>query len=394
MLKFARNKIVDVSLTDLDTFAVHGVLDDDIYSIELDVAVRIADLEILDIGGKWHRWTTPECPRAIQFLQGAVGFRIGEEGFGPKVHKVVGRKACRHFANLLLECCHSAKEAWRILQWERARAETPGLEFEEFRQERAPDSGTSRASHTPQQVDTPPPRPRAPAPKVRRDPSSRGMTIDLHVHTHPASPCSSASADALIEEAKRIGLDGICLTDHNHVWDPAEVAELKQRHGFLVLRGNEITTNQGDILVFGLERDIQGIIDLKDLRREVEEADGFMIVAHPFRGFLVVGIDQVGLTPEKAMERPLFRYVDAVEVLNGKVTENENDFALRVTEGLGLPATGGSDAHEAAEVGVYATEFHDIIQDEKDLIAALKGGEYSPVVFQADRQIGVRTSEA
>jgi predicted metal-dependent phosphoesterase TrpH len=220
------------------------------------------------------------------------------------------------------------------------------------------------------------------------------MTIDLHVHTYPASQCSSASVDSLIEEAKRIGLDGVCLTDHNHVWDPNQVEELRQRHGFLVLRGNEITTNQGDILVFGLDKDIQGIVDLKELRHEVDKVDGFMIVAHPFRGFLIVGVDQAGLTPEKAMERPLFTYVDAVEVLNGKVTEKENSFALKVTEGLGLPATGGSDAHEVAEVGLYATEFHEVIQNEQDLVAALQQGDYSPVVFQQDKQIGARPSSA
>jgi len=389
MLKFARNKIVDVSLKDLETFAVHGVLDDDIYSVELDVVVRIADLEILDIEGKWHRWTTPECPRATRFLQGAVGLRIGQDGFGPTVHKLVGRKACRHFANLLLECCHSAKEATRILDWEKAKAENPDLKLAEFRQESAPQTAAPLATQSTLAEEAPRRRTR-PMRKADRDPSAAKMTIDLHVHTHPASSCSSASVDALIEEAKRIGLDGICLTDHNHVWDPAQVEELRQKHGFLILRGNEITTNQGDVLVFGLEKDIQGIVDLKDLRREVEEADGFMIVAHPFRGFLVVGVDQAGLTPEKAMERPLFNYVDAVEVLNGKVTEKENDFASRVTDGLGLIGTGGSDAHEVAEVGMYATEFYAEIKNEQDLIAALKDGACSPVVFQAEKQVGAR----
>lgn len=391
MLKFARNKIVDVSLKDLDTFAIHGALDDDIYSVELDVEVRMADLEIRAITGKWHRWTTPECPRATEFLQGAVGFRIGEEGFGPRVHKVVGRKACRHFANLLLECCHCAKEAVRVLEWEKAKAENPDLEFEVFRQERS----TGGAASLPSQLTKPDEAPRRPVKPVRksnRDASAAKMAIDLHVHTYPASPCSSASVDALIQEAKRIGLDGICLTDHNHVWDPAQVEELRQKHGFLILRGNEITTNQGDILVFGLEKDIQGIIDLKELRREVDEAGGFMIVAHPFRGFLIVGVDQTGLTPEKAMERPLFHYVDAVEVLNGKVTAKENDFALQVTEGLGLPCTGGSDAHDTAEVGLYATEFYTEIRNEQDLIKALKSGDYTPVVFQEEKGIGARIS--
>jgi len=393
MLKFARNKIVDVSLKDPDTFAIHGVLDDDIYSVELDVVVRVADLEILGIEGKWHRWTTPECPRATQFLQGAVGFRIGEEGFGPKVHKVVGRRACRHFANLLLECCHSAKEAARVLEWEKAKGENPDLEFQEFRQERATEK-TAPPEIQPSPSEAAPRRRIKPVRKADPKVSAERMTIDLHVHTYPASPCSSASVDALIEEAKRIGLDGICLTDHNHLWGPAQVEELRQKHGFLILRGNEITTNQGDVLVFGCEKDIQGIVDIKELRREVDEADGFMIVAHPFRGFLIVGVDQAGLTPEKAMERPLFNYVDAVEVLNGKVTEKENDFALRVTEGLGLPGTGGSDAHEVAEVGVYATEFYEVIKSEQDLIAALKKGDYAPVVFQGEKQIGARSSSA
>jgi predicted metal-dependent phosphoesterase TrpH len=393
MLKFARNKIVDVSLRDPDTLAIHGVLDDDIYSVELDVVVRIADLEILGVEGKWHRWTTPECPRATQFLQGAVGFRIGEDDFGPKVHKVVGRKACRHFANLLLECCHSAKEATRILDWEKAKAENPDLKLEEFRQDSAPDAATPAATQLSPSEEAP--RRRAkPVHKADRGPSGTKTTIDLHVHTYPASPCSSASVDAVIEEAKRIGLDGICLTDHNHVWDPAKVEELRQKYGFLVLRGNEITTNQGDVLVFGFEKDIQGIVDIKELRREVDAAEGFMIVAHPFRGFLIVGVDQAGLTPEKAMERPLFNYADAVEVLNGKVTEKENDFASRVTEGLGLPGTGGSDAHEVAEVGMYATEFYEVIKTEQDLIAALKNGAYSPVVFQKQKQIGARPLSA
>jgi predicted metal-dependent phosphoesterase TrpH len=394
MLKFARNKVVDVSLKDPDTFAVHGVLDDDIYSVELDLEVRIADMEIRAIEGKWHRWTTPECPRATQFLSEAVGFRIGEEGFGPKVHKVVGRKGCRHFANLLLECCHSAREAVRILEWRRAKAENPDLEWEAFRQEGSSDGTSFAAAGLPGRPGKAPGRRVRHAPKTERDASSFKMTLDLHVHTYPASPCSSASLEDLVEEARRIGLNGICLTDHNHVWSEAEVEALRRKHGFLILRGNEVTTNQGDILVFGLDRDIQGIIDLRDLRREVDEAGGFMIVAHPFRGFLVVGVDQAGLTPEKAMERPLFDYVDAVEVLNGKVTEKENAFALEVTEGLGLPGTGGSDAHEAAEVGVYATEFHAEIRNERDLVEALRSGSYSPVVFQKQKQIGARLSSS
>ncbi|MDY7038713.1 MAG: PHP domain-containing protein [Thermodesulfobacteriota bacterium] len=212
------------------------------------------------------------------------------------------------------------------------------------------------------------------------------MIIDLHVHTFPASPCSSAPVDQLIEEAKRIGLDGICLTDHNYLWDRNQVEDLSQRHGFLVMRGNEITTDQGDMLVFGLEEDIKGIIKLEELRKKVLGVNGFIVVAHPFRGFVIFGVGQLGLTPEKAMEKPLFKWVDAVEVLNSKVTENENNLASRVADGLGLSATGGSDAHEVSEVGIYATQFSDSITNEKDLIEALKKGSYSPIDFRMERK--------
>jgi predicted metal-dependent phosphoesterase TrpH len=388
MLKYMRNKLVSVAKKEDDTLAVHGVLDDDIYSIELDLLIGMAGVEILTIDGKWHRWTTPECPRAVGFLQEAVGFKMEDEGFSQSVHKIVGRKACRHFANLLLECCHTAREAIRVVRYQEARLEKEGIPFEAYiegeTEKKAP-PGSSPAVPEEKVASN---EPAASArPMEMKKPDGDGMVIDLHVHTSPASPCSSASVDGLIEEAKRIGLDGICLTDHNYVWDPAAIQELNRRHGFLVLMGNEITTDQGDMVVFGLHKDIQGIIKLDALRKEVEEAGGFMIVAHPFRGFLTFGVGQLGLTPEKAMERPLFTMVDAVEILNGKVTPKENSFAAEVAAGLGLPQTGGSDAHEVAEVGIYATRFSKgvRIRNEKDLIAALKSGAYSALAYRKEK---------
>ena len=222
---------------------------------------------------------------------------------------------------------------------------------------------------------------------VRRDAQEKisgAMTIDLHVHTSDASPCSSAPVDAIIQEAQRIGLDGICLTDHNYFWDREQVEELQQRHGFLVLRGNEITTDQGDMIVFGLHNDIKGVIKLEELRAEVSRVGGFVIAAHPFRGFLTFGVGQLGLTPEEAMARPLFESVDAVEVLNSKSTSKENDFAAKVALRLDLPATGGSDAHEVSEVGIFATRFRQIIRDERELVEALKTGDTTPVAFRKE----------
>jgi hypothetical protein len=68
--------------------------------------------------------------------------------------------------------------------------------------------------------------------------------------------------------------------------------------------------------------------------------------------------------------------------MNCKVTETENKFAARVATGLRLPATGGSDAHQASAVGIFATRFCQVIKDEKTLIQALKSGEFSPLAFR------------
>ena len=376
-----RNKLVNVARVDADTLCVFGILDDDIYSLELNVSINMTAMEIVAITGKWNRWTTPECPRALPELQGAVGLCIDTD-FTDTVRKTIGRRACRHFANLLLECCFTAKEAALLLKWEASRAPEDNRGFGEFHQRQEPKAAQS-----------PPPTVRVQdvvssgteATSAGKSPANTadGCIIDLHVHTSPASPCSSAGADQLIREALHIGLDGICLTDHNYLWSHAEVEDLRQKHGFLVLHGNEITTDQGDMIVFGLHEPVQGIIKLAELKPRVQAANGFIIVAHPFRGFLTFNVGQLGLTPEKAMQRPLFGLIDAVEVLNSKVTQAENSFAAKVATGLGLPATGGSDAHEAAEVGIYATRFTRTIQNEKDLIDALQEGDYTPEAFRS-----------
>ena len=388
MLKFARNKLVSIYRKDEDTLLAHGILEDDIYGLELDVNIGLSSLEILSLEGRWKRTENSECPRAIPFLQEAVGFRMGE-GFSQKVRKIIGRKACRHFADILLECCDAAKMAANVIRWETEKEKRPALRFDDFLSEDTEeatsppdDISISREDHLKSKGEGVPAKEQARA--------DGGMVIDLHVHTSPASPCSSATVDEIIQEAKRIGLDGICLTEHNHVWDPDEVADLRRKYNFLILRGNEITTDQGDVVVFGLEKEIKGIVKLEDLREEVSKAKGFMIVAHPFRGFLTFGIGKLGLTPEKAMERPLFSLVDAVEVMNSKVTEKENSFAAKVAEGLHMPVTGGSDAHEVSEVGIFATRFSQVLTDEKDLIDALRHGSYAPIAYREERKRGSR----
>jgi predicted metal-dependent phosphoesterase TrpH len=205
------------------------------------------------------------------------------------------------------------------------------------------------------------------------------MKIDLHIHTSPLSACSYIDPQELIQEARRLQLDGICLTEHQVVWDPDEVAKLAAEAGISIFRGNEFTTNQGDILVFGFYEDIKELLIIQELREKVTAAAGYMIAAHPFRGFKTFGIGQLQLTVEQACKRKVLEFVDAVEVGNGKLSPEENDMARKVAEKLGLPGTGGSDAHRVDEIGTWVTVFEKEIQSEIELVQELHAGRFKAV---------------
>ena len=203
------------------------------------------------------------------------------------------------------------------------------------------------------------------------------MRIDLHIHTRPKSPCSAIDPPALLEEARRAGLDGICLTEHQNRWSPGEVEEWSRTGGIRIFQGNEITTNQGDILVFGLDREVKGVVPIQDLRQEVEALGGLMIAAHPFRGFLLFGISQLQLDVGQACKRTVFQHVDGLEIHNCKVTDPENDMARRVAERLGLLGVAGSDAHRLDEVGKCVTIFEREVRAEQELIEEIRAGRFT-----------------
>ena len=203
------------------------------------------------------------------------------------------------------------------------------------------------------------------------------MQIDLHIHTSPLSACSYIDPHALVHEARRRQLDGICLTEHQVLWEPAEVDGLAREGGIKIFRGNEFTTNQGDFLVFGFYEDIKELMIIQELREKVQQTGGFMIAAHPFRGFKTFGFGQLQMTVEQACKRKFFEYVDAVEIGNGKLAADENDMARKVAEKLGLPGTGGSDAHRVGEIATWVTVFEKDIENEIQLVEELHAGRFS-----------------
>lgn len=200
--------------------------------------------------------------------------------------------------------------------------------------------------------------------------------IDLHTHTSYGSPCGYMTPAELIRRAKLVGLDGVCITEHNQLWDDEALEKLRREHDFLVIGGVEVDTDYGDILAFGLHEPVFDVYHAEELAELADQAGGVMVAAHPFRGLarMIADSSESEFSLERASQRPVFQFVDAVEVCNGMANPAEIDLATRVSRYLKLKATAGSDAHAILQVGHCLTIFKNKISNEQDLITEIKQG--------------------
>ncbi len=201
------------------------------------------------------------------------------------------------------------------------------------------------------------------------------MRIDMHVHTRVSSPCSVIDPADLIPWAKRAGLDGLCITEHEESLGAQVAWELGRREGFPIFRGMEVYTDAGDVLVFGIYEDPKHwITPIAELVQRVEGAGGVIIPAHPCRGS-----DDLHARYGHEAAELLMRSSVAVETLNGGSSPENNRLAEQLRERYGLHAVGGSDAHYPMQLGRCYTEFIREVADEAELIRELKEGAYRPM---------------
>jgi predicted metal-dependent phosphoesterase TrpH len=202
------------------------------------------------------------------------------------------------------------------------------------------------------------------------------FTVDLHTHTRHGSSCSYMEPVDLLRRARTVGLDAVCITEHNAAWDEPSVRMLAEEGPPLVFTGVEVSTELGDVLVFGANGVLRGVGRAVEVRAHVVAAGGVMIAAHPFRRFFVPGVIP---SVEEALGNPLFDLVDAVEVFNGMGSRREQDFAIEVVSRLRLPAVAGSDSHAPHTLGCCHTAFERPLATIQDLIDELRLGRVKAV---------------
>jgi predicted metal-dependent phosphoesterase TrpH len=214
---------------------------------------------------------------------------------------------------------------------------------------------------------------------------THGTLVDMHMHTVLGAYDSGLQPSLLADEARRVGLTGVAITEHDRMWDSHTLGRYRDDQAPLgVFNGMEVSTELGHILAFGLPSYAPGIHKLAELRRLSLEVDGYLVAAHPFRywfepvHFTRRGLEPVEMVPEVLARLPLFECVDALEVFNGANSERENRIALAVANLLGKPGLAGSDCHSAQGIGSGCTIFERSVEDPATMLSELRAGRFEP----------------
>lgn len=185
---------------------------------------------------------------------------------------------------------------------------------------------------------------------------------DTHVHTSEGSACAVSTGAEMADAHKAMGYDGIIITDHffnGNTCIPQELPweekvklfckgyeNAKKRGeeiGLTVLFGWELGGQCGsEFLTYGLDK--QWLLEHPEIMNMeiweyaelVHESDGFIVHAHPFRNRPYV--QKMTFIPND---------IDGVECINMFNKPEENERAKWFAESYGLPATAGSDSHNA-----------------------------------------------
>jgi hypothetical protein len=173
------------------------------------------------------------------------------------------------------------------------------------------------------------------------------MKIDMHIHSN-YSRDSIAKADGIFKTAKKAGLDGIAITDHNTCESWKEIQKEAKKNYMKLILGEEISILKdgervGDALAYFTNEEIKrGTLD--EIIDQVREQGGIVGIAHPFD------------MHKSRFDEELVKKVDAVEVYNSRVLfPSANERAMELAKKYKVGMTAGSDAHTSWEVGNACT---------------------------------------
>lgn len=211
------------------------------------------------------------------------------------------------------------------------------------------------------------------------------LKIDIHVHTWYSD--SEGSVGHIIEVARRKGLDGVAITDHHTLRGAREA--LSKKSGLIIVPGEEINTDRGDILALGIRKEIPERLPIAEAIAQVHRQNGLVVIPHPTIPLF-----------SKIKESDLRRLpIDGLEVFSS-ISPLANYYAtknMEMAKRLKVPMLAGSDSHFPETVGDAYTIVDAKSCDAQGILDAIELGRTgigchpSKLIFKVKMLIGLAT---
>ncbi|MFT7654738.1 MAG: putative metal-dependent phosphoesterase TrpH [Limisphaerales bacterium] len=210
------------------------------------------------------------------------------------------------------------------------------------------------------------------------------MILDLHAHS-----IKSDDGRAKVQnycqwiKAKDIQIDGFVLTEHRQFDNESDYSDLASKFGITILKGAEVETEYGHVLVFGVTPELQTEFDFSNIHLHLaqvieacEKHGAVPVPCHPGRKRvgMAAHLDEFGVPAG----------VRIVEIYNGGSRGDEDKVAQSLALDQNYLGIGGSDAHIVSHIGRCATKFSAQINSEFELAEALKGSDFEAIQIKGD----------
>ncbi len=199
------------------------------------------------------------------------------------------------------------------------------------------------------------------------------MKLAVHFHT-TSSPDASITERQIIAQCKKHSISCVGITDHNTAGGALKLKKTLGREGIRTIVGEEIMTEEGEIIGLFLKKNINckkengDWISLEEAVEEIKKQDGLLIIPHPFDRFRH-GIGKKNLDKIKSD-------IDALEVFNSRTKFNYfNKKAQKYAEENKIIEIIGSDAHHAEALGDAIIEMEDF-ETKEDFLKNLKEAKF------------------
>ena len=208
------------------------------------------------------------------------------------------------------------------------------------------------------------------------------MILDLHTHS-----IKSDDGRAKVENycqwirTRELPIDGFVLTEHRQFDLESDYSGLAAEFGLTILKGAEVETEYGHVLVFGVTEALMGEFDFGDINLPLARVIEACATHHAVPVPCHPGRKRVGMSAHLE-EHGVPENVRIVEIYNGGSRDNEDQVAQDMARDLGYLGIGGSDAHIVSHVGRCATKFPGPIESEQVLVEALNAGTFEAVTFR------------